>query len=195
MTENFNTEKLKAYDIPLTKWFFRQRDTKAIEMSSKGISIDIGCGRGHLTAKRKETVGVDLSPNLVDIKKKHRNRDFVRCNAEYLPFRGESFENVFLLDALEHVQDCEKATKEAKRILKKDGSLILSLPNENYFYKVFSKLFRTFYGGPYPPDLHSYDYVKDVVSKRFDKIDTQYIPKIPSFFKLWEISKYKSRKK
>jgi len=52
----------------------------------------------------------------VDIKIKYQYFD-----AQYLPFPDESFNGIFMYDALQHVQNREVALKECIRVLKHDG--------------------------------------------------------------------------
>ena len=49
----------------------------------------------------------------------------------HLPFKSHTFDYIFCLDGLEHLnfEEQKKALKEISRVLKKRGKLILSIPN------------------------------------------------------------------
>ena len=53
----------------------------------------------------------------------------VRCDAHDLPFSNESFDVIVSLQVIEHLKKPESFFKETKRVLKKEGVLIISTPN------------------------------------------------------------------
>ena len=70
------------------------------------------------------------------------NSDYdVDLNKEKMPFEDESFDVVVCLEMLEHVLYPSKVIDELKRVLKKDGIMILSMPNEYNFYLRLHYLF------------------------------------------------------
>lgn len=71
-------------------------------------------------------------------------RPDVVCDAAYLPFRSECFEQVVFADVIEHLKSSRKevrALKELFRVLKKDGILILSTPNRPFLYMLMDPAF------------------------------------------------------
>ncbi|MFX1281598.1 MAG: class I SAM-dependent methyltransferase [Promethearchaeota archaeon] len=52
-------------------------------------------------------------------------------NAEKMPFEDASFDTIFLLGALHHIDDIDKALKESVRILRKSGIICIFEPNSN----------------------------------------------------------------
>ncbi len=52
---------------------------------------------------------------------------------EKLPFKTGTFDTVFWGDNIEHVFSVGKIIKEIRRVLKKNGRLILSTPNQSYW--------------------------------------------------------------
>lgn len=103
-------------------------------MIPKSEVLDLGCGAGNVSALYREkgcrVVGLDISENAIELAKKQgieaREWDL---NKMPLPFREESFDVVILSDVLEHIVAPISLLKEIKRILKRGGKLIISVPN------------------------------------------------------------------
>ena len=62
----------------------------------------------------------------VDIDRK-ANPDVI-ASVEDLPFKDNNFDIILCLEVLEHVKVPEKAINEMRRVLKKNGKLIISIP-------------------------------------------------------------------
>lgn len=100
-----------------------------------GTAIDIGCGRGdlihHLLRKGFPTYGTDQSPASIEA---------VRARFETNPLflgAGEDppiADTAFMLEVVEHMDDeaLGVALAIAKRLLKSDGHLVITTPNEEH---------------------------------------------------------------
>lgn len=58
---------------------------------------------------------------------KSTNPDII-ANAEKIPCESEYFDNILLIEVLEHLENPKKVLKECYRILKKNGFLYMSIP-------------------------------------------------------------------
>src|SRR3989344_7493141 len=110
-----------------------------------GKIIDLGCSYGFLgdlmEPKGFEYVGVDIAERIKEARK--RGRNIVKANIEErLPFKDKTFDYVFCGDTLEHLYRPWKVLGEAKRLLKKDGVLIVAVPNEYNLLKRLKFLFN-----------------------------------------------------
>lgn len=138
-------EQLELRFKELVKYFKITKDMRV---------LDIGCGRGEMvlyTAKQgAKATGIDYSKEAIAIansmrmKKKESLRSrmkFYLMDSKHLAFDESSFDMVIMTDVIEHLYDHEldSVFKEIKRVLKKDGILIIhTAPNKifiDYAYK------------------------------------------------------------
>jgi methionine biosynthesis protein MetW len=123
--------------------------------------LDLGCGDGNVSQlylQKGKVTGVDISETALKISQK-RGIKTVNHNLNELPlpFRKESFDVIILTDVLEHLFDPYKMIIECKRIVKKNGKIIITVPN---FARVGNRI-RMIYGDPI--DLLHFDKYGDDV--------------------------------
>lgn len=92
------------------------------ENNTKNI-LDIGCGKD----KVKGAIGVDL----VDEPEVDVVHDL---NIFPYPFKSESFDEIYMLDAIEHLNDTIKVMGECHRLLKPNGKLFIRVVYWNHKY-------------------------------------------------------------
>lgn len=95
---------------------------------SDPLILDAGCGTGAfaaaLAAEQRRVVAVDAElPDALDPRVQ-----YARADVAQLPFPDETFDVVLLLDVLEHVQDDVAVLAEVSRVLRRTGSVILTVP-------------------------------------------------------------------
>jgi SAM-dependent methyltransferase len=83
--------------------------------------LDVGCGRGDLcaaaAARGARPVGVDLADGMVAAARaSHPGLEFVRADAEDLPFADASFDVVTSRLGAHHFEDVEAAVQEMTRV-------------------------------------------------------------------------------
>ena len=97
--------------------------------------LDLGCGNGRyfefFKNKSIEYIGVDSSEELVKIaQKKYPGVKFQIADALKLPFPDNYFDKIYSIAVLHHIPSEElriRFLEEAKRVLKQDGYLILTV--------------------------------------------------------------------
>lgn len=104
--------------------------------------LEVGCGTGHFLnyahSRGWDVYGVDISPWVgKHIKDEFNLRIFIG-ELEDAKFQSNFFDVVHMNHVLEHVRNPSATLKELSRVLKKEGILIIEVPNEFYYlrYKI-----------------------------------------------------------
>jgi ubiquinone/menaquinone biosynthesis C-methylase UbiE len=108
-------------------------------LKSGDAVLDIACGTGNmsceLASKFQRVYGIDISKGMLNSAKlkmeiaeaNNSQIGFIYGDGEYLPFKGESFDAVTCILAIEHFPDTERVISEMKRVLKDGGILVFNL--------------------------------------------------------------------
>jgi ubiquinone/menaquinone biosynthesis C-methylase UbiE len=103
--------------------------------------LDIACGGGALSLKIAEkgceVYGIEISEGAINGAKRLAEREEIACefkigNAEDLPYPDRYFDKVICSSSLEHFKDDIKALKEMHRVLKPNGSVVLTTDSFTY---------------------------------------------------------------
>lgn len=98
-----------------------------------GDLLDIGGGTGRVVNALGGLVGwrliADISPGMLKQAKNSEGIIPVRALAEYLPFPNAHFEIVLMVDSYHHLLNQQEALKEAWRVLRPGGKLIIEEPD------------------------------------------------------------------
>jgi ubiquinone/menaquinone biosynthesis C-methylase UbiE len=126
--------------------------------------LDIGCGIGKyvekLDAISAQAYGVDVDPARVVQGKAGALSVAV---SERLPFASGSFDMVLLNEVIEHVQDESATLREACRVLKPGGHVVIYAPNRLYPFETHGIYLGTRYIFGNIPLVN---YLPDVLRKR-----------------------------
>jgi len=92
--------------------------TWAVLSYLRGTVLDIGCGENELVHKYGHGFGADvIAGKGVDL----------ACDGAYLPFSDASFNTVTFLASLNHIPGRKRALREAYRVLRPEGRLIITM--------------------------------------------------------------------
>lgn len=95
------------------------------------VVLDLGCGTGVIATELAEwsrPIGLDMSPQALAYCRQRGVQELVLADGEALPIRSESVNAVLALDIFEHIGDDVAAFREAFRVLRPGGVLVMSVP-------------------------------------------------------------------
>lgn len=111
-------------------YFIRKGLAKGIRKDAirlDGTLLDFGCGSKPYKNlfSNKRYIGVDV----IDKGHSHEKEPVdVYYDGEILPFRDEAFDSLFSSEVFEHIFNLETVLSELKRVLKKDGLALFTVP-------------------------------------------------------------------
>lgn len=124
-----------AYQVARYEWISRL----AGDVEGKKI-LDLGCGGGSLTyvlsSDGADVTGVDneelgvkfAEENLDSVDNGELKYRFIQASAYELPFPDQYFDVVVSCEVIEHLSEPEKMLKEARRVLRDGGKIVLTTP-------------------------------------------------------------------
>lgn len=129
--------------------------------------LDVASGEGYgsflLRRWGAESVeGIDVDAQTVETATRLFGGDGVhyQCHtAEQLPFEDHTFDVVCSFETIEHLDHPELFLQEIRRVLKPGGNIILSCPNDPYYYKPGEP------GNPFHKKQYTYFDFKQLVEK------------------------------
>ncbi len=150
---------------------FRFREVKKIiDPVENGKILDIGCADGVFTniilkkSHAKEIIGIDILEASIKWAKKHWHKNkklkFQVGDAHQLNFPSNTFDAVFMLEALEHVENPQKVFEEIKRVLKKNGYAVLLVPTDSILFRIIWFFWTKFWKGKIWNDCHIQSFSK-----------------------------------
>lgn len=123
----------------------RYKKVSALINRNKGKLLDVGAR----TAKLKEFISPKIEYFALDFYNKkeiseleERGVKAKNGRIEKIPFKKRSFDVVVLTEILEHLPNPGIALQEVSRVLKKDGIVVVSVPNNDLKRKIYSLMIR-----------------------------------------------------
>ncbi|MGO4256411.1 class I SAM-dependent methyltransferase [Marmoricola sp. RAF53] len=114
-------------------WYAARRSLVRSQLKGlpPGRALDVGCGSGGNSAAVRDlgwdVVALDLSPASLEAARR-RGLDVLPGDARELPFPDDSFDLVLSTDAWEHVVEDDQVAREARRVLRRGGRLLVTVP-------------------------------------------------------------------
>jgi len=127
----------EKYASHYDNWFVKHRSAYEAELraikaqlpESKN-SVEIGVGSGRFASPLGIKLGLEPSLKMRELAQKRRIT-VIAAIAEALPFAHSSFDLVLMVTTICFVTEIEKALKEAYRVLKTDGHLVIGFIDRN----------------------------------------------------------------
>lgn len=135
------------------------------------IVLDIASGSGYgtqmLAKSAKRVYGVDISAEAVEYAKKNYNAtniEYLVGDAASIPLPDESIDTVVSFETIEHIPEYKKFLQEIRRVMKPDGVLIVSTPNDDEYPE----------GNEYHVHEFGIDEFKELMSGNYKNIELYY---------------------
>ena len=112
--------------------------------------LDVGCGSGELSKyfafNFAEVVLLDISMNALRKAKSSMPNSYCVCaDAHFLPFRNDTFSRLHAFSLIEHLSHPKRFLREASRVLKEEGILIVQIPNPNFLIELHTGIILPFF--------------------------------------------------
>ncbi len=139
-----NAEYIKMGELEKKHWYFAAK-RKFIDLvikkyvrSGESVKIlDVGCGTGavleQMASKNFLVSGIDMNDTALEYCRQ-KGFSVEKGFADRMPYSAETFDIVFALDVLEHLDNPELAVKEVKRVLKPGGLFIVTVPAHQWLW-------------------------------------------------------------
>lgn len=132
-------KRVKPFDehtLRYEEWFVRNKFAYESELRAvrillpMGDGVEVGVGSGRFAAPFEVKLGIDPSIEMMKVAKK-RGIETVGGIAEALPLRSSQFNFVLMITTICFLNSVEEGVKEAYRVLKHGGSLIIGFIDRN----------------------------------------------------------------
>ncbi len=130
--------RLFGYPVSTTSRILARKTLRILNDHRKGLLLDVGCSHGafdfELVRRGYTVIGVDTYKESIDVGNKIKdslgvqNISFYHMDILSNSFPDKKFDVVIMFDALEHIKEDGCVMEEFRRILKDDGTVILSVP-------------------------------------------------------------------
>jgi ubiquinone/menaquinone biosynthesis C-methylase UbiE len=118
----------------------RARYWWAAQIAPGGDVLDAGCGTGYGSSILKQAgaasvTAVDVSAEALSATANHLGDDdaVVEADLRDIPLEDDSFDLAVCWEAIEHIDEGERAVAELRRVLRPDGVLLVSSPNPDVY--------------------------------------------------------------
>lgn len=144
-------ELFERYAKEYDEWFEKYDKVYKSELHAvkkligKGIGLEIGAGTGRFGVPLGVKYGVEPAYNMAKVAYK-RGMKICIAKGENLPFKNSTFDFVLIIVTVCFVKQPESLIKEAKRVLKDDGKIIIGfIDKESFLGKFYSRKKSKFY--------------------------------------------------
>ncbi|MBN1384056.1 MAG: methyltransferase domain-containing protein [Elusimicrobia bacterium] len=152
MTKLTNDEFRKRFDgiasvySEILNPYMIYRRSSELLLSAKGKILEVGAGTGNITSFLKDFSNVtlsDISEKMCETARKKHNCSVVCCDAEKLKFPDDTFDTVIASEVIYYLDHPDLFIKEALRVLKKGGMLLISSANDDMrIYDIIRNMVR-----------------------------------------------------
>ena len=121
-----------------TRWYLTM--VSALEGLPEGILVELGSGGGFF----KKYVPQVICSDILDLPVND-----MTFSALEMPFKDDSVSGIFMVDTFHHIPDSGQFLREAGRVLKKDGIIMMIEPANSWWGRF---IYRKFHHEPFDPE-------------------------------------------
>lgn len=131
------------------------------------LMLEGGCGMGnyltYYSLRGWRVIGLDFAQKtLKNLRRRQNHLDLCAGDVSHLPFADETFDLYYSGGVVEHFEGgAEKSLREARRVLKKDGVLLISVPYYSPLRRILSPLKKKEWRKITKPELDNGNSVAD----------------------------------
>lgn len=126
------------FDLISNRYTLARRCKEALEYVH-GKCLEVGAGTGNVFSYlknegkkgKKDYILSDISLSMCRAAVQKHNASAVCCDAERLPFAGETFDAIISMEVIYYLQNPENFIKESRRLLRKNGKLVIIMANQD----------------------------------------------------------------
>lgn len=114
------------------------------------VACGVGQGLGLLHKVAKSLIASDIDNEILDTAKNYyKDRISIKqFSADNLPFEDDSLDIIIIFEAIYYLQDISQFLKECFRVLRKNGRLLMCMPNKDLYDFNASPKSYAYYNAP-----------------------------------------------
>ena len=117
----------------MKEYYGRERICVSFIERDKGKTLNLGAGavrwlENDIFLGDENFISSDIDEKNLGRENKAKNK--LTIDATNIPFKNNEISQIIILDVLEHIKDHEQVLNEIHRTLKKNGVLVISVPND-----------------------------------------------------------------
>jgi ubiquinone/menaquinone biosynthesis C-methylase UbiE len=129
--------------LPENLWWIQTRNDLIKKLLQKHLKnknakiLDLGCGTGfnyNSISEFGDCYGLDISKSAIEQAKKFKYKKLITGNALKTRIKENTFDAVLCMDLIEHVEKDDELLNEVKRILKKEGICLFTVPAYKFLW-------------------------------------------------------------
>lgn len=145
----------RSYNERYTVNYLRKIEDSLLKISSDESIfsiLEVGCGTGRwlnaIYDLNKNVFGLDYSFKMLSVAtENNKNINLVNADASFVPFRDESFDMIFCINAIHHFPDKEAFFQNAYNLLRNNGIVCIygvdpHIDKDWYVYEYFDKVYE-----------------------------------------------------
>lgn len=130
------------YELERNHWWFKARERIIVNYIKELVNknklplenlkiLNVGCGPGRSSEYLSEfgkVTSIEYDEFCCEFAKEQTGLDIINGSITELPFEDNTFDLVCAFDVIEHVEDDQLAVNELKRVTKKEGLVLITVP-------------------------------------------------------------------